>query len=934
MPSIVAIDVETTGLDPRRDAIIEIGAVRFNEDGIQDEWKSYVNPGRQIPPFITQLTGIKNENVVDAPTLKALAPELVVFVEESPILGQNVKFDLGFLRKAGIFFDHQWIDTFEMASILLPDARRYNLGALAMELGIEVPDDLHSALTDARLTAQVYLKLLNKMLDPEYGLSGELLSEILRLSEPFEWGARLPMEWAFRRKARQGILPKKSSGSSEGLFAISSYKAPLKPRDEMQPLDIELIASHLENGGSFQKHFSGFEYRSQQVEMLRKVADSFNIGAHLLVEAATGTGKSYGYLIPAAFWAMQNNARVVISTNTINLQEQLIKKDIPDLKEALGLDLQACVLKGKNNYLCPRRLEASRLRPPESLEEMRVLAKVLVWLSRGGSGDRTEISLTGPDERDAWNKLSADDEACSIENCIKRTGGACPYYQAHQAAQSAHLIVVNHALLLADISTGSRVLPEYHYLIVDEGHHLEDATTNALAFRVTYLEIERILKELGGSSSGVLGRFLNIIHRVVSPGDLADMEKEIKGATDTAARVQRQLQGFFKEIEEFLKIQENPGRSVNYSQQVRITSGTRTQPDWSAVEILWDDLNTSLKQMISQITAIFTWIGDHQEIDSDDLTDSQGSIGTLLRRFSEIQVNLNGLVSNPASDRVYWVEMNNTGSRISLNAAPLQIGPLMRQHLWNQKNSVIVTSATLTTAGDFSYFRGRLEAEDADELAVGSPFDYEDAAMLYLVNDIPEPTMGSSYQQELNNILLRLSKTTEGRLLALFTSYSQLKQTSAYLSPLLIDKGITVYEQAEGASAASLLESFKSNEKSVLLGTRSFWEGIDVPGQALSVLAITKIPFDVPSDPIIAARGETFDDPFNEYNLPEAILRFRQGFGRLIRTKSDRGVVVILDKRILTKKYGKLFLDSIPRCTTRIGSSIELPRVVEKWLNR
>ena len=252
----------------------------------------------------------------------------------------------------------------------------------------------------------------------------------------------------------------------------------------------------------------------------RKVTQSFNDGGHLLVEAATGTGKSFAYLLPSALWALQNNTRVVISTNTINLQEQLIQKDIPELQAILGGKLQACVLKGKNNYLCPRRLDGARLRPPASVEELRVIAKVLVWLSQGGSGDRTEINLTGPDEREAWTKLSADDEACSIENCIKRTGGACPFYRARQAAQSAHLIVVNHALLLADVVTGSRVLPEYQYLVIDEGHHLEEATTSALSFRLTQPEFERIIREIGGSSSGILGRFLNVIYKTVSPTEL------------------------------------------------------------------------------------------------------------------------------------------------------------------------------------------------------------------------------------------------------------------------------------------------------------------------------------------------------------------------------------------------------------------------------
>lgn len=931
MPSIVALDVETTGLDPRRDAIIEIGAVRFNEDGIQKEWRSFINPGRPIPSFISQLTGIRNEDVVHAPTMKAAAAELAVFAEESPILGQNIGFDLAFIRQHGILVDNPSLDTFELASVTLPTARRYNLGALAIELGLPITEDLHRALDDARLTYRVYTELFRRMTEGDTALSADLISEILRLSEPFEWGGRLPFEWAFRKIARQGITGKRINTAN--LFEKETgYSAPLKPNPEMKPLNLDEVSAYLEDGGAFQKKFPGFEHRVQQIEMLRKITDSFNIGAHLMVEASTGTGKSFAYLMPAALWAMQNNARVVISTNTINLQEQLIKKDIPAIQSILDGKLQACVLKGKNNYLCPRRLEASRLRPSNSLEELRVISKVLVWLSRGGSGDRTDLNLTGPDERDAWSKLSADDESCSIENCIKRTGGACPFYRARQAANSAHIIIVNHALLLADVMTGNRVLPEYSYLIVDEGHHLEDATTSALSFRLTQPEFERLLRELGGSSSGVLGRFLTVIHKTVGPAELAGQEKIVKQATDAAARLQNNALHFFRSLDEFLKMQSDGRQQVQYSQQVRIVPATRNQPDWTEVELTWDEAVGTFKLLLGHLTTIHQWIGEKFSDASDELIDTQGSLGNLIRRLTEIQLNLNGLVTAPATDRIYWVEMNNTGSRLSLNAAPLAVGPLMQQHLWSQKNSIIVTSATLTTAGDFGYIRGRLDAEDVDELAVGSPFDYESAALLYLMNDIPEPAMGSAYQNELNSSLMRLCKTTNGRTLVLFTSYSQLKQTSTFLGPALAEKGITVYEQGEGASAASLLESFKSSEKSVLLGTRSFWEGVDVPGQALSVLVITKLPFDVPSDPIIAARSETFDDPFNEYNLPEAILKFRQGFGRLIRSQSDRGAVIIMDKRILSKKYGKLFIDSLPQCTMRVGTSLDMPKVVEKWL--
>jgi len=257
---------------------------------------------------------------------------------------------------------------------------------------------------------------------------------------------------------------------------------------------------------------------------------------------------------------------------------------------------------------------------------------------------------------------------------------------------------------------------------------------------------------------------------------------------------------------------------------------------------------------------------------------------------------------------------------------------MMEQYLWHEKSSIILTSATLTTHGEFDYMRNRLNADEADELVLGSPFDFESSTLLYLVNDIAEPADANAYQREVDAAIIRLAKATGGRMLALFTSYAQLKRTSQTISGALGEADIQVYEQGEGASTNTLLETFRDSPRAVLLGTRSFWEGVDIPGEALSVLVIVKLPFDVPSDPVIAARAETFDDAFNEYNLPEAILRFRQGFGRLIRTQSDRGVVVILDRRVLTKKYGRQFIESLPVCTTKVGSVIDLPKNAAKWL--
>ena len=415
MPSIVALDIETTGLDPYSDAIIEIGAVRFNGHRVEAEWSTLINPRRPIPPFVIQLTGINNEMVRNAPTLASVLHDLVDFVGDAPVLGHNVRFDLSFLQRQNILLDNEVLDTYEMAAVLLPTASRYNLGALGKSLGILLPAS-HRALDDARVTHHLFLHLYEKALT----LPLELLAEFVRLSEPFEWGASWLFQQILRARARGPIEARRVSPFFRaGLLLHRKIRAFLPT----SPLKIFSRSTWMKCRRSwntavlFSHYFSNYEYRPQQVEMLRAVTHALVEGNHLLVEAGTGTGKSFAYLIPAALWAMQNNTRVVISTNTINLQDQLIKKDIPDLRNALQIDLRAVVVKGRANYLCPRRLEIMRQRGPENADEMRVLAKVLVWLQESDSGDRSEINLNGPAERDVWMRLCAEDEGCKAEVC-------------------------------------------------------------------------------------------------------------------------------------------------------------------------------------------------------------------------------------------------------------------------------------------------------------------------------------------------------------------------------------------------------------------------------------------------------------------------------------------------------------------------------------
>lgn len=931
MDSIVAIDIETTGLDPEKDAIIEIGAVRFNKRRVENEWSSLINPGRRVPPFITQLTGITDQMVLQAPSLHEVLPDLVDFVGDSPVLGHNVRFDLAFLRRQKILRDNIALDTYELASVLLPTAARYNLGSLAQALGVLLPAT-HRALEDAQVTRGVYHRLYEEALQLPIGL----VAEIVRLSEPLEWGGYHVFRDVLRARSKEITSTREVQYAFLGQLYDSLpgiTGAPLQPREQLVPLDVDELAAILEHGGQFSKHFPTYEYRPQQVEMLRAVTQALTESRHLMVEAGTGVGKSMGYLIPAAQWALLNDARVVISTNTINLQDQLINKDIPDLCNALGLELRASVIKGRSNYLCPRRLELLRKRGPESADEMRVLAKVLVWLQTTRTGDRSELNLNNQNEFDTWMRISAEDEACSTENCLKRTGGNCPFFRIHQAAQNAHILVVNHALLLADVATGNRVLPDYHYLIVDEAHHLEDATTNALSYDVKQADIEHMLRELGGPTSGLLGRLLHGTRDVLPPSDFAGLNQLVQRATDHAFRLETLIKPFFFAIEQFL-FELREGRPVGaYSHKERVTHTSRKQASWSSVEISWDEAEAALQQVIETIQKVLEALGEYAEYLTEDEEETFSNLSNLLRRFSELFDNLHALVFEPVADRIYWAETNADMGRLSLHAAPLHIGALMQRFLWHEKASVILTSATLTAAGEFGYLRERLSAEDAHELALGSPFDYENSTLLFLAKDIAEPGDRHNYQRGIENCLIHLCRATGGRTLTLFTSYDQLKRTSQAISPVLARDEIIVYEQGEGASPHSLLESFRFTERAVLLGTRAFWEGIDVPGEALSVLVITRLPFDVPSDPIVAARSETFEDPFYQYNLPEAILRFRQGFGRLIRSQTDRGVVVVLDRRIMSKPYGRLFTDSLPTCTVQVGALADLPRAARRWLN-
>lgn len=929
--SMVALDLETTGLDIRQDKIIEIGMIRFDGAEILDTYQTFVNPDRPIPPVVTQLTHITNPMVSNAPHIMDVLDEVAEFVGEDTIVGHNIGFDLGFLRRYKILSKNRSTDTYELASVLLPRAGRYKLSALAEQFGIDA-EGKHRALADCTMT----MKLYNKLIEKVYALPFELLTSLINIAGSSQWNGLGPLREVYSSRVKSG----------EHFNSSKSFKLPtfppkwdgeqyeLKPAEYPKELDSEKLSEIISEGGAFSQHLERFEPREQQIEMLQTVANAFSQGHHMLIEAGTGTGKSFAYLIPAFQWAMQNGERVVISTNTINLQDQLINKDIPELEEILETELRATVQKGRSNYLCPRSFAAMQQRQASTPEEMRVLGKVMVWLHENGSGDRGDLNVNGPIEGDIWSRISAENEGCRPNVCQFRRKNQCPFYSIRAQAQHSHVIIVNHALLLADAVYAKGVIPDYRYLIIDEGHHLESAATGALSFRTSLFDISRVIQDIGTLNNGYTGRLLTALQPKLTDDTYEELRTITEKITNKAEDLAPELKNLFDCLRQFMDDLREGRPLTIYGQQYRLAEETRSQDGWNEIEIVWSNCEALILSIMKKVNKMAKKV---EEVNSDEPDEEIDELNAMFRgcldQLKEIHDTLEDLFMSPNDNMVYWIDLSGSNSRLSLCAAPLSVGPMIQDRLWNEKDCVILTSATLTTSKQFDYMKERLSAEDADELSVGSPFDYEKAVLLCTPRDVPEPNQPSA-QYVLNQTIISLCKAVGGRTLVLFTSYAQLKKTSNDISPELNKAGITVFEQGEGVSPSALLKTFRSTEKAILLGTRSFWEGVDIQGDALSVVIIAKLPFDVPSDPIIAARAATFENSFAEYSLPEAILKFRQGFGRLIRSKSDRGLVVIMDNRINTKRYGQDFINSIPKCSRTVDSVRNLPTIARKWLGK
>lgn len=703
-------------------------------------------------------------------------------------------------------------------------------------------------------------------------------------------------------------------------------------RAEFRALSAERIDADLGPSGGIAAEHSRFEDRPSQRAMAVEIAHLYNDGGVGLLEAGTGVGKSLGYLVPALRWAAANGERTVVSTNTINLQEQLVGKDLPFLARALGdQPVRFALLKGWRNYLCLVRLEQARSSGSALFEDglHQELTTIQAWADRTHDGSLSDLPVTPRAE--VWDEVAAEPDLCQRARCP--VYDKCFLFKARKEAAQADVIVVNHHLLLSDLAvrraTGnwgeSAVLPAYTRLVIDEGHHLEDAAAGHLGATVSRRSLQRLFNRLDRRGKGLLSA---LIGRLAASSDLlstASLDLVQSRLTPGVHAVREKSGMLFDLLDTFLQ---ECNETV-----VRLTDDFATHPIWSA------GLRVALEDTLSEIDLLADGLQLVRErLESANKPDESvmpllNEMRAVTRRLQTAGDGLRRALDPGRGDAtVRWIEVRGRDRAVSVSTVPLNLAPILREDLFKRATTTVVTSATLATDGRFNFLTARLGLDDPElEPRTGiypSPFKYADQAILAVPSDVPPPNVnGAAHFSAVARITMDLAEAANGGMFVLFTSHKDVKAMAAELRARGVERRWPLLVHGDETRDA-LLSRFRDAGKAILIGTASFWEGVDVPGDALRALLIAKLPFRVPSEPVTAANCEAIDarggDSFREYMLPHAALRLKQGFGRLVRTSADRGVVVIADPRVVTKGYGKGLLEGLPPARRIIGKWADL----------
>ncbi|CAM3721612.1 helicase C-terminal domain-containing protein [Alkalicoccus chagannorensis] len=876
----VVVDLETTGVSHEKgDRMIQLAYSVLQEGAITHSYDTYVHTNVQIPEFVEHLTGIEQPHLDHAPQVDDVLPILLQELEEAYFVAHNVDFDLAFLNEsleeAGYTaFSGPVIDTVELARLMYPSEESYRLSDLtaSMQITHEHP---HRAGSDAWASSRLLLQMIEAMSE----LPPAAIKHLLALEPALKSDLRPLLESLYRKaEVADGLEEYRGIALRTSLERVVEERKPGSFASFLETWEEKAAAA-----------IPSFVSREGQNDMMSFVHRSFSEDKIGLVEAGTGTGKTLAYLLPAVHHAASNNKRVVISTETIQLQEQLLYKEIPVVRTMLSYDFQAALLKGRSHYLCLQKLEQVLEHTLEDSYEITLSkAQLLIWLTKTETGDLEEIQLASLSDR-FYRMIASDKDSCAGPECPWFS--RCFFQRAARSARQADLVITNHALLFTDVVHGASSMPSYQSLVIDEAHHLKKAAERQYRAQLHYTDGTALFNELPAAeadwkeAAGALRMEWNDLFHA-----LAAAAGRGEGTTDTGDR----------------------------------TKQLHRDGDWEELREVSSRTERGLMRVTEMLRA-----------NEED---------RLLQEFESLAAALQVFFGEWEESFVYWIERPDKGPKqaVTLTASPADVSDTLADHFFSKKKSVILTSATMTVNQSFSYLIRELGLEDFElaEKLVASPFDWKNQAALFLPTDMPMIQQDGEevYIEALTHAVYQFSQITNGRMLVLFTSYQMLRRAYQQLTKVMDESYLVIGQGIQSRSRSKLVKMFQQFDHTILLGTSSFWEGVDIPGDDLQMIIMARLPFSPPNDPLFQAKSERLKEkggsPFMQLALPEAVLRFKQGFGRLIRTESDRGIVMVLDRRIQTARYGKKFIDSLPDVQVETAPLHELELKTKAWLGR
>lgn len=924
---VVVLDTETTGLSHRENELIEIAAARLRGREIVDRFDTFVKPSGLIPAEITELTSITNADVAHAPSAEGAVAALTEFVGGAPVIAHNAAFDRGFIEavSGGSEVSDIWIDSLALSRIALPRLSSHKLASMAELFGCASVS--HRANADVEALCGVWRILLCGLDDLPLGLMRRLAD----MHPDVPWSYR-PI-FSFLAGSHPDAVFSLVSARHDILAADSSSAAGSSARidaDELPGLNLpsrEEVEACFEPDGLVNRMYPGYEPRMEQVQMAAEVRDALATSSHRVIEAGTGVGKSIAYLVPFAQAAKRNNITVGIATKSNNLADQLMYHELPRLAREIEGGLTYCALKGYDHYPCLRKLErlarASEVHTTrDPADTLTAIAVIYAYACQSPAGDLDGLGIR-------WRSVRKADLTTSSRECARRL---CPFFPdkcmvhgSRRRAARADVVVTNHSLLFRNVAADGKILPPIRHWVVDEAHSIEGEARRQWAVTVSADESRSIFERLGGARIGSLGR----ITRDLAASDAATLFMGLTAkATSSTQRASLAMADLFDAVRDLAR----SARSDSGYDTANMWIGreVRESAAWGVFAEVANTAIDALDEASKNLASLVETVAEEKPELVADVADGQ-------RRLKELHDGLKLVVEGTNDRYVYSCQVNRRikAGGESLSAERLDIGEALAENWLPEMHTAIFASATMTVSGSFDHFThavglDRLGRESFQTLHLDSSYDFERNMAVVVAGDIPDPRNRAAYLDALENLLVDVHVAMGGSTLTLFTNRRDMEELFDRVSPRLSKGGLALDCQKKNTSAKILRDRFLSDETSSLFALKAFWEGFDAAGDTLRCVVIPKLPFSSPTDPLSCERGVREDRAWARYSLPEAVLEVKQAAGRLIRTSTDAGVLVLADSRLVTKGYGKKFLSSLPAAYQRIESS-QVGRYLELW---